>query len=73
MSLEGGEIESSSRVKVMSQVVVPKGIDTFVIVGDAGVSQRKISTDTIDFIRAAATGARDRAAEGGIRSLHGGG
>jgi transcriptional regulator GlxA family with amidase domain len=58
MSLEGGEIESSSRVKVMSQVAVPKGIDTFVIVGDSGMSERKISTETIDFIRAAATGAR---------------
>jgi transcriptional regulator GlxA family with amidase domain len=29
-----------------------------VIVGDAGVSEREISTETIDFIRAAATGAR---------------
>jgi putative intracellular protease/amidase len=58
MSLEGGEIESSSHVKVMSQVAVPKGIDTFVIVGDAGMSERKISTETIDFIRAAAIGAR---------------
>jgi len=58
MSLEGGEIESSSHVKVMSQVAIPKGIGTFVIVGDAGMSERKISTETIDFIRATATGAR---------------
>src|SRR5262245_220659 len=52
------EVTFASIAAALSQVAVPKGIDTFVIVGDAGVSEREISTETIDFIRAAATGAR---------------
>ncbi len=34
MSLEGGEITSSTGLKVMSQVAVADAIDTLVIVGD---------------------------------------
>jgi transcriptional regulator GlxA family with amidase domain len=62
MSLEGGEIESWAGAKVMSEVAVPDGIDTFVIVGDAGMADREVSSETIDFIRTAATGARRTAA-----------
>lgn len=58
MSLEGGEIESWSGAKVTSKVAVPDGIDTFVIVGDPGMADRKVSSATIEFIRAAAAGAR---------------
>ncbi len=58
MSLEGGEIESWAGAKVTSEVAVPNGIDTFFIVGDAGMADRAVSSETIDFIRAAAAGAR---------------
>jgi transcriptional regulator GlxA family with amidase domain len=58
MSLEGGEIESWSGAKVDSEVAVPDGIDTFVIVGDPKMADCNISGETIAFIRAAAAGAR---------------
>jgi transcriptional regulator GlxA family with amidase domain len=58
MSLEGGEVESWSGAKVTSQVAVPDGIDTFVIVGDPRMADRKVSSDTVDFIRTVAAGAR---------------
>jgi transcriptional regulator GlxA family with amidase domain len=58
MSLEGGEIESWSGAKVMSEVAVPDGIDTLIMVGDAGMADRKVSPETINFIRMAAAGAR---------------
>src|SRR5262245_2131202 len=57
MSLEGGEIESWAGAKVTSEVAVPDGIDTLVIVGDAGMADREVSSDTVDFIRTAAAGA----------------
>ncbi len=58
MSLEGGAIESWSGAKVMSEVAVPDGIDTLVMVGDAGMADREVSPETIKFIRTAAAGAR---------------
>lgn len=58
MSLEGGDIASWSGAKVMSEVAVPDGIDTLVIVGDAGRADREVSPETINFIRTAAAGAR---------------
>lgn len=58
MSLEGGEITSSTGLKVMSQVAVADAIDTLVIVGDMGMSDRNMSPETIEFIRLAAAGAR---------------
>jgi transcriptional regulator GlxA family with amidase domain len=58
MSLEGGAIESWAGAKVTSEVAIPDGIDTFVIVGDAGMADREVSSQTIDFIRTAAAGAR---------------
>jgi transcriptional regulator GlxA family with amidase domain len=58
MSLEGGEIESGPGAKVMSEVAAPEGIDTLIIVGDAGMADREVSPDTIYFIRAAAGHAR---------------
>jgi transcriptional regulator GlxA family with amidase domain len=58
MSLEGGEIESGSGAKVASELAVPQGIDTLVIAGDAGMADRQVSSDTIDFVRAGAAGAR---------------
>ena len=50
MSLEGGEIESWAGAKVTSEVAVPDGIDTLVIVGDAGMANREVSSETINFI-----------------------
>jgi transcriptional regulator GlxA family with amidase domain len=58
MSLEGGEVESGTGVKVMSQVAVSEAIDTLVIVGDMGVAERKVPPETIGLIRTAAAGAR---------------
>jgi transcriptional regulator GlxA family with amidase domain len=58
MSLEGGEVQSSTRLKVITEVAVADAIDTFVVVGDFGLANRAVSHETIDFIRAASTGAR---------------
>src|SRR5437016_11003371 len=58
MSLEGGEVESSTCLKVMSQPAVPDAIDTFVVVGDFGLANCVVSPETIGFIRAASAGAR---------------
>src|SRR4051794_20994243 len=58
MSLEGGEIESSTCLKVMSQPAVAGEIDTLVVVGDFGLANRAVSPETIEFIRAAASRAR---------------
>src|SRR5258708_16679885 len=58
MSLAGGDVESSTGVKVMSQVAVADAIDTFFIVGDPGMSGGKFSPATIHFIRAAPAGGR---------------
>lgn len=58
MSLQGGEIESSTRLKVMSERAVLGGIDTFVVVGDFGLADGVVAPETRSFIRAAATGAR---------------
>jgi transcriptional regulator GlxA family with amidase domain len=58
MSLEGGEIESWSGAKMTSKVAVPDGIDTFVIVGDPRMAYREVSSETIEFVRTAAAGAR---------------
>lgn len=58
MSLEGGKIQSCSGAKVDSEVAIPEGIDTFVIVGDPKMADRSVSGATIAFVRAAAAGAR---------------
>jgi transcriptional regulator GlxA family with amidase domain len=58
MSLGGGEVESSTGLRVMSQETAARAIDTLVIVGDPGMSDRKMSPEAIDFIRVAAAGAR---------------
>lgn len=58
MSLEGGEIQSSTGLSVMTQAAVPDAIDTFIVVGDFGLAHRTASPETIDFIRAASAGAR---------------
>jgi transcriptional regulator GlxA family with amidase domain len=58
MSLDGGEIESGSGAKVLSEEAHAEGIDTLVIVGDARNADRAVSPETSDFIRAAAGSAR---------------
>jgi transcriptional regulator GlxA family with amidase domain len=58
ISLEGGEVESSTCLRVMSQPAVVHAIDTFVVVGDFGLANRAVSPETISFIRAASSGAR---------------
>ncbi|HEY4078261.1 MAG TPA: helix-turn-helix domain-containing protein [Rhizomicrobium sp.] len=58
MSLEGGEIQSSTGLTVMTQIAKVDGIDTFIVVGDFGLAHQAIAPQTADFIRAAAGGAR---------------
>lgn len=58
MSLEGGEVESSARLNMMTQMAVAEAIDTFVVVGDFGLPDRPLAPETIEFIRAASAGAR---------------
>jgi len=58
MSLEGGEIESSTCLRVMSEPAAADAIDTFVVVGDFGLAHCAASPETIDFIRTASAGAR---------------
>ena len=58
MSLDGGEIQSSTGLKVMTQVAKAEAIDTFVVVGDFGLAHQTISPETVNFIRAASAGAR---------------
>jgi transcriptional regulator GlxA family with amidase domain len=58
MSLEGGEVASSTRLKVMAEMASADAIDTFIVVGDFGLPTRTVSPETIDFIRAASAGAR---------------
>jgi transcriptional regulator GlxA family with amidase domain len=58
MSLDGGEIQSSTGLKVMTQAANAEAIDTFVVVGDFGLAHQTIAPETVDFIRAAAAGAR---------------
>src|SRR5258706_4165970 len=43
MSLEGGEVQSSTGLKVMTQVAQPDAIDTFVVVGDLGLAHQTIA------------------------------
>jgi transcriptional regulator GlxA family with amidase domain len=58
MAPKGGEVESSTCLKVMTQVPMANAIDTFVVVGDFGLPNRIVSSDTIDFIHTASAGAR---------------
>jgi transcriptional regulator GlxA family with amidase domain len=59
MSLDGGKVDSSTCLKVMSQrASVRHAIDTFVVVGDFGLASRAATPETISFIRAASSGAR---------------
>jgi transcriptional regulator GlxA family with amidase domain len=58
VSLAGGEIESSSGVRVTTHAGGFSGIDTFVVAGDPGLSDAQVSAETVALIRAAALGAR---------------
>lgn len=58
MSLEGGEVQSSTGLTVMTQAAMLDAIDTFIVVGDFGLAHRTASPETISFIRAAAANAR---------------
>jgi transcriptional regulator GlxA family with amidase domain len=43
MSLEGGEIQSSTGLKVMTQPATVEAIDTFIVVGDFGLAHQVIA------------------------------
>jgi len=58
MSLDGGEIVSSTCLKVMSQSAAAEAIDTFIVVGDFGLAHSTVSSETVGLIRTAAAGAR---------------
>ncbi|HET9352404.1 MAG TPA: helix-turn-helix domain-containing protein, partial [Sphingomicrobium sp.] len=56
--LAGGQIESSAGVSVSTTAGQPSGVDTFVLVGDPGLSDVEIRSETIEFIRDASKRAR---------------
>jgi transcriptional regulator GlxA family with amidase domain len=58
MSLEGGEVESSTRLRVMTQTPLASDIDTFIVIGDFGLPNRVVPPAVIDLIRTASAGAR---------------
>ena len=58
MSLTGGEIQSSTGLKVMTQLAEVEAIDTFIVVGDFGLAHQVIAPETVNFIRAASANAR---------------
>jgi transcriptional regulator GlxA family with amidase domain len=59
ISLDGGEVESSTCVKVSSgDVTEARAIDTFVVVGDFALADRDATPEEIAFIRAASQRAR---------------
>ena len=58
VALEGGEVESSAHLNVMTQMARADVIDTFVVAGDFGLPDRTVSPETIALIQAASAGAR---------------
>lgn len=58
MSLGGGEVESSTCLKVATHPPTTSAIDTLVVVGDFSLAKRPVLPEEIDFIRAASAGAR---------------
>jgi transcriptional regulator GlxA family with amidase domain len=58
MSIEGGMVASSTPLKVETELARARGIDTFVVVGDFGLSKRAVPAESVAFIRAASGTAR---------------
>src|ERR1700761_5413335 len=58
MSIEGGAVASSTGLKVDTQGVTAQGIDTFVVVGDFGLPNRSVPSESVEFIRAASAASR---------------
>jgi transcriptional regulator GlxA family with amidase domain len=63
LSMHGGAVESSSGVSLVTEVahlraIDTRAIDTFIVVGDAGLPNREVAPDQLDFIRSAAARAR---------------
>jgi len=57
-SLTGGEIASSTCLKVATHPPITEAIDTFVVVGDFSLAHRAVLPAEIELIRAASAGAR---------------
>jgi transcriptional regulator GlxA family with amidase domain len=58
LSPEGGEVESSTGLKVMTEMATARTVDTLVVVGDFALPDRLVMHDSIDFVRAVSSGAR---------------
>lgn len=58
VSLGGGQIQSSAGLSVSTVAGPVNGVDTFVLVGDPGLSDVEVKPETIEFIRNASTNAR---------------
>jgi transcriptional regulator GlxA family with amidase domain len=58
LSTEGGAIESSTGVCVVTEVAHSEAIDTFVVAGDADLADRQIASEKLQFIRTTAARAR---------------
>jgi transcriptional regulator GlxA family with amidase domain len=58
LSMKGGAVESSAGIRLLTEVAHLRAIDTFVVPGDAGLPDRGIAPEKLDFIRSAAARAR---------------
>lgn len=58
LSPEGGEIASSTGLKVMTEMASTCTVDTLILVGDFALPDRVVMRDSIDFVRAVSSGAR---------------
>ncbi|MDR3485211.1 MAG: GlxA family transcriptional regulator [Bradyrhizobium sp.] len=58
MSLEGGEIESSTGLKIVTEKAIAETIDTLVAVGDFALPDRPVMRGAVDFIRSVSSQAR---------------
>jgi transcriptional regulator GlxA family with amidase domain len=58
MSLEGGTVETSTPLHIMTDLAKVGPIDTFIAVGDFALADQQIPRETTQFIRRASAGAR---------------
>jgi transcriptional regulator GlxA family with amidase domain len=58
LSMEGGAVESSAGVRLLTEAAHVRAIDTFVVVGDTGLPDRHAAPEKLEFIRSAARRAR---------------
>jgi len=58
VSPKGGSVRSSTGLKVATEKAAPQAIDTLITVGDFALPERRITSETIEFLRTSSSGAR---------------